>query len=422
MRIIWVNDLKFINVNQLFGENVIQRNDELNDKIKSLNSQNLSYDKKTKTLEFRNIEFEEILFKESLLELSSNVKLQANMFIVFNNCKFNKIEFIKFDVPIGKFPKDNIDYKDDIRGIEFNWNNKINQSLEIKIKNSKFYGKFYINKQYDNNDKKTIIKELEIKETLFEENFKLNNCEIKKIFIKDSDFKKNVYFYNCEFNEGTDEKKRINFRNVNFKGLTLFGDCEFSNKTNFKYVTFESHAHFRDTNFNKGLNLDYANIEKEMNFFDVKGLDSKISKLNTSQETYRIIKHQFEKLNNKIESNKYHALEMEQHRKNIWEKIFNDCNSFYKLLPDGIVSFVHWLSSNHSSNWSLALFWIFIVSFITTFNLGLDVSIDNIFKYINILSKIEDFNNSYIAMTLNKLSLGYLYYQFLTAVRKDTRK
>ena len=94
MRIIWVNDLKFINVNQLFGENVIQRNDELNDKIKSLNSQNLSYDKKTKTLEFRNIEFEEILFKESLLELSSNVKLQANMFIVFNNCKFNKIEFI----------------------------------------------------------------------------------------------------------------------------------------------------------------------------------------------------------------------------------------------------------------------------------------------------------------------------------------
>ena len=119
------------------------------------------------------------------------------MFIVFNNCKFNKIEFIKFDVAIGKFPKDNIDYKDDIRGIEFNWNNKINQSLEIKIKNSKFYGKFYINKQYDNNDKKTIIKELEIKETLFEENFKLNNCEIKKIFIKDKfieEFEKKKFF------------------------------------------------------------------------------------------------------------------------------------------------------------------------------------------------------------------------------------
>lgn len=62
------------------------------------------------------------------------------------------------------------------------------------------------------------------------------------------------------------------------------------------------------------------------------------------------------------------------------------------------------------------------MSLITTFNLGVEITTDNIFKYINILSKIEDFNCSYLAMTLNKVSLGCLYYQFVTAVRKDTRK
>lgn len=185
----------------------------------------------------------------------------------------------------------------------------------------------------------------------------------------------------------------------------------------FKYVTFEGYNHFKSAKLHKGLDLEYTNVQKEINFYGMDILD----KTTTSQETYRIIKNQFEKLNNKIEANKYHALEMEQHRKTIWKKIFNDCNSFYKLLLDGIVSLVHWLSSNHSSNWFLALFWIFVVSLITSWSLD-SLTVDNFFKYINILSKIEDFNCSYMAMTLNKVSLGYLYYQFLTAVRKDTRK
>ena len=161
-----------------------------------------------------------------------------------------------------------------------------------------------------------------------------------------------------------------------------------------------------------------------MNFYGINIVDTS----KTSQETYRIIKNQFEKLNNKIEANKYHALELEQHRKDIKKRVFSDLKSFYKFLPDGLISFFHWASSNHSSSWFLALIWIFVVSICTNIFLGnntIDFSFDgwdNIFKYINILSKLEDFNNSYLVMTLNKVSLGYLYYQFLTAVRKDTRK
>ena len=282
---------------------------------------------------------------------------------------------------------------------------------------------------------------MKFQHTTFEGNLTLLSLNFKDEFVFDyCNFNKEVYcelnhkeitsfeaknidltFENCKFNENflmcdlDFSDCSLSFENTMFNNLVDFHNTTFGN-VNFTNTRFNDFAVFTDCIFHKPLNLRNTIFKGEANFLDIK-----FTQL-SNQETSRLIKHQFEKLNNKIEANKYHALEMEQHRKNIWEKIFNDCNSFYKLLPDGIVSFVHWLSSNHSSNWSLALFWIFIVSFITTFNLGLDVSIDNIFKYINILSKIEDFNNSYIAMTLNKLSLGYLYYQFLTAVRKDTRK
>jgi predicted PurR-regulated permease PerM len=156
-------------------------------------------------------------------------------------------------------------------------------------------------------------------------------------------------------------------------------------------------------------------------------LDSNNSIINTSQETYRLIKYYFSQIGNTIESNKYHALELELYTKNNWKNIVNnfllDDNRKPSSILNGIVTFFHKISSNHSTNWMFTLFWIFVVSFLTNFYLNSNLtSLECYFKYISILSKLEDFNGSYIVMTLNKISLGYLYYQFLTAVRKDTRK
>lgn len=125
-----------------------------------------------------------------------------------------------------------------------------------------------------------------------------------------------------------------------------------------------------------------------------------------------------ENIGNKIEANEYLTLELEKHRSDIW----NRPDFSLQLLLDGTVTFFHWISSNHSSNWLLALFWIFILSVCTNKFLGHELSVNYIFQYINILSSVNDFNKSYPAMILNKVILGYLYYQFLTAVRKDTRK
>jgi len=292
--------------------------------------------------------------------------------------------------------------------------------------------KFYINPQEKKYNSSIEITNLKINDSKFIENFKLHHAIVNKLEIENVDFEQNADFFKSVFHEGVVEEdikektkqNDIGFKAINFKKLALFGDTEFHKKLIFKYVTFEGHNHFKSAKLHKGLDLEYTNVQKEINFYGIEILD----KATTSQETYRIIKNQFEKLNNKIEANKYHALELEQHRKDIKTKIFKDFKSFFKFAPDGLVSLSHWASSNHSSNYLLALFWIFIVSFCTNGFLGnttIDFSFNgwnNLFKYINILSKIEDFNDSYVAMTLNKVSLGYLYYQFLTAVRKDTRK
>lgn len=199
--------------------------------------------------------------------------------------------------------------------------------------------------------------------------------------------------------------------------MSLFTNSRFEQKFIMEHVTFEKMSNFKNAIFEKGFDLEQINTKEEINFHGIEILD----KTTTSQETYRILKHNFEKVNNKIEANKYHALELDQRKKELEKDKFGNFAEY-------LVFKIHDIGSKHSTSYIRALAWIFVVSFVTNFFLGnnsFDFSVngwDNIFKYINILSKIEDFKDSYIAMSFNKLFLGYLYYQFVTAVRKDTRK
>ncbi len=360
--------------------------------------------------------------------------------IDFEDCEFDGIENIKTNILANTNQNKKVFFKycqfeelkfGDIRDIQYNTNIKLSffefrgcTINEFIIENIEIVSKFYINKQYDGNDKKCKIDRLIIHNSIFKENFKLHNCEVNEAEIKDTDFEKNADFYKSHFKSGLKDSSRkelteIYFKALNFKELALFGDTIFDKKFHLQYVTLRGFSHFRNAKFKEGLDLDYTNTQNIMNFFGVTELDNIISKQNTSQETYRIIKYNFEQLENIVEANKYHVLELEKHREYIWSQNHVTLN----LLRDGIVSLFHRVSSNHSSNWFLALFWIFMVSLFTNLYLENDIkSIECILKYINILSKLEDFNDSYTVMTFNKISLGYLYYQFLTAVRKDTRK
>ena len=293
----------------------------------------------------------------------------------------------------------------------------------LDIKKCKFAGKFYINPQNRNYSDSKCINEIKIIDSTFEKNFKLHNVVNEKFEIDNVDFNANADFYKSKFlSKG---RECIVFNGINFKKLALFGDTEFHMKLIFQYVTFESHNHFKSCLLKNGIDLEYTNIQKEINFYGIvlKNVD------NTSQETYRIIKSQFDKLGNRIEANLYHSYELEQRNRNL---------SYFS--PNKWALIIHKYSSYYSQYWLLPLFWILVVSYLTNlyldyekfnfltnlFNWNLNelkIELKDLIKYSSIVNFDKSFSEEHVeAFVFNKISLGYLYYQLVTAVRKDTRK
>ena len=413
-------DLLYFNINK--ADRKITFRDYAN---KAKNSHKLLADaKNAKMIKFRNCSF------------SGHPIIEDTDIVVcnFDNCNF---EFpVEMDAEILKqdnrtkekeLTRNDVYFKDcRFSSLEMGSINILNKSVnqrihilggiieELSIQNVEVESKFYINKQSKFNSETTIIESLNICNSIFEENFKLHNCEIKNFILEGTDFKKQADFYKSNFL--LEENNDIIFNAINFNNLTIFEKCQFHTKLIFTYVTFNEHCHFRQAVFKQGLDLEKANIMKDMNFFGVEDLDSKESKEKTSQETYRIIKHNFSKIGNTIEANKYHALELGIHNKNTWSQR----EVTPTLLSDGIVSFLFLITSNFTKWWFLPLFWIFIVGAITASNLG-DMSFVNIMKY-TIITKYNYMDEYPILFLFNKASLGFLYYQFILSVRKNTRK
>ncbi|MBU1659536.1 hypothetical protein KKG72_10900 [bacterium] len=399
----------------------------------------------TNIITFENVEFPDITFNNNEIKVSTNtIEYGKNIGgkgifdshdLYFKNCSFSgKLEFngllnryVRFDdcsftdIILKDIQHDN---EKATNGFSFIG---IKSILSITVDFCEFNGKFYINKQDDDHNSEIILNKLIIKDTEFKNNFKLHNCRVKEIELKDTDFQKNADFYKSKFDKGLNTKE-IYFKSMNFKSLALFGDTEFFEKLIFQYVTFEGYNHFKSAKLHKGLDLEYTNVQKEINFYGIEIEDTST----TSQETYRIIKNQFEKLGNKIEANKYHALELNQRKREL-EK--NKWQNFSEYL----VFKIHDISSKHSTSWFRALMWIIFTGFLTIFLVHLEIVKDVFFhpyhfkieyickiwnefwQYINI-TNLEKLKDKPFIFFLNKVSLGYLYYQFLTAVRKDTRK
>ncbi|MDC0932977.1 pentapeptide repeat-containing protein [Arcobacteraceae bacterium] len=354
--------------------------DDFDDLYKEFDTNNLDA---IKLVQFENCRFHN--YSSQLLHINAN----------FTECTFNNINIYELSESISfincNITKVLISSSIDLKGAFSisNTKSETNTIGTVEISNSVLKGSFSI--------KNIDIGFLNISNTNFEELFEFHNITIKDIGSSDG----------------------IIFDEIIFKGIAIFDDCTFDVNAIFKYVLFEKFSQFRNTTFHSGINLDYCSYDKNINFFHIQGLETKTSKENTSQETYRIIKHNFEQLANKIEANKYHALELKKLRSNTpW------------YTPNYLVQLIHLISSNNSQWWLLSLFWIFVVGLSTFF------SIDNFvchrfsctsnwldyFKYISIINLDNCIKENPLIFILNKISLGYLYYQFLMSVRKDTRK
>lgn len=345
-----------------------------------------------------------ILLDGQVIDLKKidNTSYTNGLNILFENCKFSEFN---------------------ATGIK--WSKSIvikSSSIEnVSIKSSFFEERFYINPQYREDQEEYICKipSFIIEDTTFEHNFKLHNCEVSFVDINNTDFEKNADFFKSKFLQS----KPIEFRSINFRGLALFGDCEFKDKLLLEYVTFEKLSHFREATFENGLDLEKANIEKEMNFYGAKELDSDKSKKVTSQETYRTIKYNFQKVGNTIEANRYHSFELKKR-----QEFLN--KNFLKNKLGWIVFNINWATSNFSTNWFLTILWILAVGVLTYISLDKLVchrylctnELMDIFKYMSIVNLDDCIKKNPLIFISNKVLLGFLYYQFITAIRKDTKR
>ncbi|MDX4065499.1 hypothetical protein Q6A91_05625 [Aliarcobacter skirrowii] len=245
---------------------------------------------------------------------------------------------------------------------------------------------------------------------------------------------------------------------------TILKNLLIKNQFNLENTTFETRLDFYNVEYKNTINLESAKIPDETNFEEFKfDIDLKT----ISRKTARQIKHSFEKIGNKIDANKFHSIELNARENELKKNFYINLENLLSFL----VFFFHGLTSRHSRDFLLPLLWIISVSMYTYigftiekifgFNIlfiflffhiilflivfwinykylvaitsiciailffrfmGLDFSSENILKFTNILNQKIFEEKFSLVLFVNKILLGYLYYQFITAVRKDTSK
>ncbi|MDX4060920.1 hypothetical protein Q6A90_00930 [Aliarcobacter skirrowii] len=362
--------------------------------------------------------------------------------------------------------------------------NKISSNT-ITFNNSVFYGNielennkcikskiiFFSNCRTDN----FIFKQIDVtKLGIFSCNFKNLKVEYSKIndFILENinkEKKENIYIKGSEFNLVQIQGFFINNFNIsnNQSNKTFFQNIEIDN-LNFNENTFLDRLDFIDVVIKNKIDLQDSFIPTNSSFFGLKSSKGLVDVAN--RETARKIKDSFEKQNNIIEANKFYALEMKEREKELEEDLKEGKNFF-----EWLVFKIHGISSNHSQDWTLALFWIIsftftflTIEFVNTYYLThtidyilIDILIFLGFVYGNYLiieyKKINKFYyigiyyifygffskdwllkcfsnklNPFSIMTGNeeltfsgliyKIIIAYLIYQFIVSIRQNTRR
>ncbi|MDN5103796.1 hypothetical protein O8C79_00600 [Aliarcobacter butzleri] len=309
------------------------------------------------------------------------------------------------------------------------------------------------------------------------------DCNFKNLyvqFVKLNELKINkVKSLNIRINDSTIDFLSISDSSLNhlnfLNGInknTILKNIKIEN-TGFN-TTFLDRLDFIDVEIKNKIDLKNSFIPTNSSFFGLKSSKGILDVAN--RETARKIKDSFEKQNNIIEANKFYALEMKE-REDELERNIKEGKNFFEW----IVFKIHGLSSNHSQDWALALFWIFIVGFIASyydFNLiqnsedkYIHYNLSSIFKtiglifiilFIDRLCKIkdkfinisyfiissyliyiyatEDYLLSLFSQTINpfsvmktndpingiqlffKIIIAYLIYQLIISIRQNTRR
>ena len=228
----------------------------------------------------------------------------------------------------------------------------------------------------------------------------------KNVFLFDSNIN---YFKITNLNMNVMSIKLGEIKNAIFKDLII-------NNANFEQNVFLDKLDFLDIKIKNKIDLQNAIIPEISTFL---GLEFENDSGVSNRETARKIKNSFEQQNNIIEANKFYALEMKKREEELEEDIKKGKNFF-----EWLVFKIHGISSNHSQDWTLALFWIISLTFLTSFIKTIDSNFSQTIEKIGlsfILISIIFFININISNSkkLYYLICGLVYYLIYAVFTKD---
>ena len=365
---------------------------------------------------------------------------------------------------------------------QFDYTCKFNENLKfdrVIFKNRLF------NTEQNNFLDKNSIKILKFNKSIFEKEFKLNQYTIDNFTIEDSEFKDRFEFQTNSVND-------IKIQNSKFEKVSIFTNSKFielyisdsvfkenidfsgsifgkknelaKSPTTFKSVIIDKSVNFRNVKFYYGLDIPDTKINDLSSF-----LNADLAVVYTPRDTFRRLKYEFDNIGNIIEANKFYHKEMQKMEEELTKKL-------PKSFSEWIVFKIHNISSKHSQDWVLALYWIiaitFLYSHLTVFlyqenteyytipfilnilififilleflsskNINITykflsiiiiyfiygfVTNDFTLKYfsnnINPFSTMTEHNTLTFSTLIYKITIAYLLYQFIISIRQNTRR
>lgn len=354
--------------------------------ILEIGNKNLENDKIKKIVNFINFNFDNIkkrLFLNNCIIISKFILVNKyiNYIISIYNSIFKNIVYceekifqniISFknsvfenQIQFGKSTFQEKAYFDESTFKELAYFGKSKFKNGAYFENSIFENRAYFADSYFENYiifSKSIFKnETNFSDSIFTNQVHFINSTFKEEFkCEESNFAILVSFYNAKFENLTSFKKtkfnQANFKKVNFIDIVVFSEIIFNNKIDFEYTKFLNKSIFKNTIFKKELNLRNTIFKYEADFIDITSEKASNKPLKVAnRETARIIKDNFEKANNIIEANRYYTLEMSEREKELEKDKKND-------FLDYLVFKIHKISSNHSQNWLLSIYWIIAIT------------------------------------------------------------
>jgi hypothetical protein len=185
------------------------------------------------------------------------------------------------------------------------------------------------------------------------------HCNFQYLEFRSVDIEDTIKFEDCIIGE-------FILRNVDFEFIFSFIKTTINKKIELDHVEFSEEAFFNESTIKDKLDLTKTIFYKQKNFYKLK---TEVA----NRETARIIKDSFEQQNNIIEANKFYALEMKEREKELDPK-----KDFFEWL----VFKFHGLSSNHSQDWTLVLFWIMNINFLYSYLNTVSATLTLVFKIL----------------------------------------